>query len=72
MKDKDQKWTYFEHMSEAYAKHCIGHTKVITDADSVSSIPQDGIWGTVEQKVLKTRGSGCTKVRRYPYPFRFH
>lgn len=47
--------TYFSHMSEAMAISCDIFATVMTNF--TNNIPQNGIWGTVEQLALKQTGN---------------
>lgn len=62
MANPADKNTYFSHMSEAFARHCIGKVEVMTRESTVDKIPQIGIWGQVEQPVLTDPNGDCTKV----------
>lgn len=46
---------YFAHMSEAMAISCDEFAIVMTE--DVQEIPQDGIWGRVEQPALRRIGN---------------
>jgi len=54
-KDKDTRTEYFEHMSEAMAISCDIFATVMTNF--TDNIPQDGIWGRVEQPALQRTGN---------------
>jgi hypothetical protein len=52
--DKDRT-TYFENMSRAMALSCDVSATVMTN--DPANIPQDGIWGRIEQPTLKKTGN---------------
>lgn len=51
MADKDDRLTYFEHMSEAFAYLCDVFAAVMTE--TVTKLPQGGIWSRIEFPRLK-------------------
>jgi len=54
-KDDKQRTTYFERMSSAMARLCSGFATVMTN--NPTNIPQNGIWGRIEQRDLKLDGN---------------
>jgi hypothetical protein len=53
--DISDRTEYFEHMSEAMAISCDVFATVMTNF--TDNIPQDGIWGRIEQQALQREGN---------------
>ncbi|KIX05227.1 uncharacterized protein Z518_06099 [Rhinocladiella mackenziei CBS 650.93] len=60
MSDSTKQKTYFENMSRAYARNCVGATYVMTK--DIHNIPTDGIWSRVEQPELQKDGGAAESI----------
>ena len=60
MADKTKQYTYFTHMSQAYAELCSGQAYLMSATPDI--VPTDGIWFKTEFPTLKKTGNPGGRV----------